>query len=246
MGTQSRRKFCSYILFFLLKSSRSLLRFPYLLMHLTLFFHGKWHKGYCQYIMCTVCIMSAVANPYFPSETTYFFAFDNGEYVFLGESIWSGGIGDWESFSLRVIFYTDYTALVTVLQNETSLYDVDWMFECLLCPEGCDTCEDDRPCVVSLNWLMRSAILILQCAIIAMLPIVGLFTWKYSNVKVSLERWMVIMILSFTFSHSIIQPLFDSSALNVTFFRKERNNSYWLYIVPMLLVVLWQLSLTYI
>ncbi|OXA65196.1 hypothetical protein Fcan01_01961, partial [Folsomia candida] len=69
-------------------------------------------------------------------------------------------------------------------QNETSLYDMDGLFECLPCPFGCDTCVDDRPCVVSLNWLMRTAILILQGAIIAMLPIVGLFTYKYSNVKV--------------------------------------------------------------
>ncbi|CAL8101547.1 unnamed protein product [Orchesella dallaii] len=68
--------------------------------------------------------------------------------------------------------------------NETSYYDWEGTFECLRCPGGCDTCVDDRPCVVSLNWLMRSAILILQCAIILMLPIVGLFTFKYSDVKV--------------------------------------------------------------
>ncbi|CAG7722002.1 unnamed protein product [Allacma fusca] len=70
------------------------------------------------------------------------------------------------------------------LMNEKTMYDEEGAFECLRCLEGCDTCEDDRPCVVTLNWLMRSAILILQCAIIAMLPIVGLFTWKYSDIKV--------------------------------------------------------------
>lgn len=70
------------------------------------------------------------------------------------------------------------------LQNDTNYYDMEMVFECLKCPDGCDTCEDDRPCVVSLNWLMRSAILILQCSIILMLPIVGLFTFKYSEVKV--------------------------------------------------------------
>lgn len=74
--------------------------------------------------------------------------------------------------------------LIICLQNDTSYYDMEMVFECLKCPEGCDTCEDDRPCVVSLNWLMRSAILILQCTIILMLPIVGLFTFKYSDVKV--------------------------------------------------------------
>lgn len=70
-------------------------------------------------------------------------------------------------------------------QGRVSRYDEAGAYECLLCPYGCDTCIDDRPCVVSLNWLMRSGILILQIVIILMLPIVGLFTWRYSEVKVS-------------------------------------------------------------
>ncbi|KAK1123589.1 hypothetical protein K0M31_008290 [Melipona bicolor] len=67
--------------------------------------------------------------------------------------------------------------------GEESQYDVDGVFECLPCAEGCESCEDDSPCVVSLNWLMRTAILILECCVIACLPAVALFTWKYGNVK---------------------------------------------------------------
>jgi len=63
-------------------------------------------------------------------------------------------------------------------------YSDSAMFECLQCAEGCESCEDDRPCVVSLNWVMRTAILILSCVIICCLPVVVLFTWKYGNVKV--------------------------------------------------------------
>jgi G protein-coupled receptor 158 len=63
-------------------------------------------------------------------------------------------------------------------------YSEPGMFECLQCAEGCESCEDDRPCVVSLNWVMRTAILILSCVIICCLPVVVLFTWKYGNVKV--------------------------------------------------------------
>ena len=69
-------------------------------------------------------------------------------------------------------------------QNMDNQYSDPAMFECLQCAEGCEYCEDDRPCVVSLNWVMRTAILILSCIIICCLPVVVLFTWKHGNVKV--------------------------------------------------------------
>ncbi|XP_076236374.1 metabotropic glycine receptor [Calliopsis andreniformis] len=71
-----------------------------------------------------------------------------------------------------------------LMMGEESQYDQEGVFECLPCAEGCEFCEDDSPCVVSLNWLMRTAILILECCVIACLPAVALFTWKYGNVKV--------------------------------------------------------------
>ncbi|XP_060829665.1 metabotropic glycine receptor-like [Bombus pascuorum] len=71
-----------------------------------------------------------------------------------------------------------------LMMGEENQYDVDGVFECLPCAEGCESCEDDSPCVVSLNWLMRTAILILECCVIACLPAVALFTWKYGKVKV--------------------------------------------------------------
>ncbi|XP_078040779.1 metabotropic glycine receptor [Augochlora pura] len=71
-----------------------------------------------------------------------------------------------------------------LMMGEESQYDKENVFECLPCAEGCESCEDDSPCVVSLNWLMRTAILILECCVIACLPAVVLFTWKYGNVKV--------------------------------------------------------------
>ncbi|KAL0279151.1 UNVERIFIED_CONTAM: hypothetical protein PYX00_000765 [Menopon gallinae] len=58
------------------------------------------------------------------------------------------------------------------------------MFECLPCAEGCESCVDKRPCIVSLNWVMRTIILVLSCIIILFLPVIVFFTWKYGNVKV--------------------------------------------------------------
>ncbi|XP_011504708.1 PREDICTED: probable G-protein coupled receptor CG31760 [Ceratosolen solmsi marchali] len=71
-----------------------------------------------------------------------------------------------------------------LMLGEESQYAITGIFECLPCAEGCESCEDGSPCVVSLNWLMRTAILILECCVIACLPAVVLFTWKYGNVKV--------------------------------------------------------------
>ncbi|XP_044576570.1 probable G-protein coupled receptor CG31760 [Cotesia glomerata] len=71
-----------------------------------------------------------------------------------------------------------------LMLGEHSQYSMDGIFECLPCAEGCEYCENGSPCVVSLNWLMRTALLILECCVIACLPVVILFTWKYGNVKV--------------------------------------------------------------
>ncbi|XP_034942710.1 probable G-protein coupled receptor 158 [Chelonus insularis] len=71
-----------------------------------------------------------------------------------------------------------------LMLGETSQYAVEGVFECLPCAEGCEYCENGSPCIVYLNWLMRTAILILECCVIACLPVVILFTWKYGNVKV--------------------------------------------------------------
>ncbi|XP_046999597.1 probable G-protein coupled receptor CG31760 [Schistocerca americana] len=79
------------------------------------------------------------------------------------------------------IIEEEYEKLMMGRQN---LYSAEGSFECLACAEGCDSCVDDRPCVVSLNWVMRTAILVLSCVVICCLPVVVLFTWKYGNVKV--------------------------------------------------------------
>ncbi|KAK5639554.1 hypothetical protein RI129_012046, partial [Pyrocoelia pectoralis] len=71
-----------------------------------------------------------------------------------------------------------------LMLGQESQYGEPGVFECLQCAEGCESCEDDRPCVVSLNWVMRTVILILSFVIICCLPIVVFFTWKYGDVKV--------------------------------------------------------------
>ena len=39
-------------------------------------------------------------------------------------------------------------------------------FQCLACAEGCEECVDNSPCIVSLNMVLRSILLVLQCVII--------------------------------------------------------------------------------
>ena len=72
-----------------------------------------------------------------------------------------------------------------------SAYDV-WKlsddFQCLQCAPGCDQCDDDEPCIVTLNWVLRTILLILQCIIMCCLPIVVLFTYKYQDVKVNMNN----------------------------------------------------------
>jgi hypothetical protein len=72
-----------------------------------------------------------------------------------------------------------------VEQSEVSSYSEDSTFECLECAEGCDSCEDDSPCIAELNWHLRTIILILACCIIGFLPPAAWFTFRYQQVKVN-------------------------------------------------------------
>ena len=64
------------------------------------------------------------------------------------------------------------------------MYDEDRAFQCKKCAPGCEECVDSSPCIVTLNWVLRTILLILQCIIIGCLPIVVLFTYKYKETKV--------------------------------------------------------------
>lgn len=77
--------------------------------------------------------------------------------------------------------------LYFVFQGENgSIYNESNSFECLPCAEGCETCVNSSPCILTLNWMLRSVILGLSCLIIFILFIVEFFTWKYRNVQVSI------------------------------------------------------------
>jgi G protein-coupled receptor 158 len=69
-------------------------------------------------------------------------------------------------------------------EGEESYFDEETAFQCLLCAAGCESCVDSSPCIVTLNWVLRTILLILQCVIIGCLPVVVLFTYKYKEIKV--------------------------------------------------------------
>lgn len=71
-------------------------------------------------------------------------------------------------------------------QGKNSTYNVNQKYECLPCAEGCDSCEDDSPCIAALNWPMRTTILVLACTVIGLLPPATWFTFRYQQVKVGL------------------------------------------------------------
>ena len=61
-------------------------------------------------------------------------------------------------------------------------------FECMKCAEGCDKCYDSSPCVLVLNWVLRSILLALSVMIVSFLLVLVWFTVHYRNVKVSVTE----------------------------------------------------------
>lgn len=87
--------------------------------------------------------------------------------------------------------FKNYNGTILEEEYEKKLMGANWTyydnfssFQCLACAEGCDDCVDASPCIVSLNMVLRSILLVLQCVIIGCLPVVVLFTYKYSELKV--------------------------------------------------------------
>ncbi|XP_012942258.2 probable G-protein coupled receptor 158 [Aplysia californica] len=70
-------------------------------------------------------------------------------------------------------------------------YDDD--FECLPCAQGCDVCTDPSPCVLALNWILRSILLALSGLIVSFLLVLVWFTVHYRNVKVLKAASPVLM-----------------------------------------------------
>ena len=58
-------------------------------------------------------------------------------------------------------------------------------FKCVKCAKGCETCVDGSPCILALNWVQRSIVLGFSCFIMAFIPMLVWFTFRYSRVKVS-------------------------------------------------------------
>ena len=81
----------------------------------------------------------------------------------------------------------NYILYLFFFQGEESYFDEETAFQCLLCAAGCESCVDSSPCIVTLNWVLRTILLILQCVIIGCLPVVVLFTYKYKDIKVCIR-----------------------------------------------------------
>ena len=66
----------------------------------------------------------------------------------------------------------------------TNKYASEKGYKCLQCAPGCDTCVDSSPCILALNWVQRSIVLGLSCFVMAFIPMLVWFTFRYSQVKV--------------------------------------------------------------
>ena len=111
------------------------------------------------------------------------------------------------------------------LQGEESIYEDPSIFQCLKCAEGCESCEDSSPCIVTLNWVLRTILLILQCVIIGCLPVVVLFTYKYKDIKVRIFiklKWVshifenIFLFSNFFFEKVQLCVLLCIKTMNIT------------------------------
>lgn len=71
-------------------------------------------------------------------------------------------------------------------------YDDPYSYQCFMCEPGCVTCEDPSPCVLTLNWILRSILLAVSILILCGIPLLVWFTFQYRDVKVNIRYFMFI------------------------------------------------------
>ncbi|XP_072031449.1 metabotropic glycine receptor-like [Amphiura filiformis] len=82
-----------------------------------------------------------------------------------------------------------------LIARDKSKYLTD--FKCLPCAEGCDTCENDKPCFIDNNQILRAVILAIQSLFIVLaLLLIGVVI-KYRSLKVINcdSPWMLVVVL---------------------------------------------------
>lgn len=89
-----------------------------------------------------------------------------------------------------------------IFKNKSNTYNVDVNFQCKKCAEGCDDCVDFSPCIATYDIILRITILLLTLLVIGFLPMVAVFTYKYSDLKVrnvahKRYRFFFLLILLF-------------------------------------------------
>lgn len=88
-------------------------------------------------------------------------------------------------------------------------------FRCRPCGEGCDTCMDGEPCVVQLDWTMRTALLVITITVIGFLPVVVWFVLKYQHTKVLKAASPLLLIIILGGAFLLYGPVWESLASNL-------------------------------
>jgi G protein-coupled receptor 158 len=77
-----------------------------------------------------------------------------------------------------------------ILKGVENKYDDVFAYQCFMCEPGCITCDDPSPCVLTLNWIMRSILLAVSILILCGTPLLVWFTVQYRDVKVTMELFV--------------------------------------------------------
>ncbi|EDO46341.1 predicted protein, partial [Nematostella vectensis] len=68
--------------------------------------------------------------------------------------------------------------------NQSEYYTTAGSFECLPCKKGCTTCVDNSPCLVTLNWSLRHAMIALALLTVTVTLGIAAFVVYYREIKV--------------------------------------------------------------
>ncbi|XP_050442563.1 probable G-protein coupled receptor CG31760 isoform X2 [Adelges cooleyi] len=86
-----------------------------------------------------------------------------------------------EKYFNGVVVEEEYEKLML---GKPNIYYSEGNFQCKMCAEGCDDCVDFSPCIATYDIILRITVLLLTLLVIAFLPMVAIFTYKYNDLKI--------------------------------------------------------------
>ncbi|KAG8184190.1 hypothetical protein JTE90_010225 [Oedothorax gibbosus] len=124
----------------------------------------------------------------------------------------------------------------------------DMLYICKRCQPGCDTCEDDSPCLANYNWAFRISLLTISVVCISLTLLLSFYVYRYRKLKVinvASPVFLCITLLGCVIMYCEMAAIFPVLSMSSCIATKWTRHMGFCLTYSALLLKTWRVSLTY-